>query len=94
MSESDQYIDDIGERRKRLDTEGLYEAACSYDGWSTPIKLALGMNLQVGDPVYRDPEKPYFGKCPLCQRYSLRITKTPNVPSPEPPQGFWKIPTE
>jgi len=52
------------------------------------------MNLKVGDPVDRKPDDPFFGKCRKCQRYSLKVTKTPTAPEPEPPRGFWRIPTE
>ena len=75
---------------------GEYEAACSWEdcGWTAKLKLNLGMKLQVGDKVYRDPSNERVGKCVKCKRYSLVITKVPEGTGPVQPRGFWKIPTE
>lgn len=87
----DQTIDPYNDPLK-----GDFVARCSWDGcgWETKLKLNLGAGLKVGDPVYRDPENQFFGRCMRCKRHSLVITQAPEPPGPKKPKGFWKIPTE
>jgi hypothetical protein len=74
--------------------QGEYEATCTYPGcgWSGKLQLDESAGLAVGDAVYTDPADERVGRCPKCKRYTLKVTVTPSLPLPEPPQGFWKIP--
>jgi hypothetical protein len=69
------------------------EATCTVDGWKKKFKFVNGMRLRVGDPLPRG-EDPNFDTCMRCKRKSMRVTKVPEAPSPLPPRGFWRVPTE
>lgn len=72
---------------------GTYSAKCTSCGWGAAYKLNLSAGLKVGDTLYRDPQNENFGKCRSCKRYKMQITAVPPGPSPNPPKGFWKVPT-
>ena len=74
--------------------DGDYDAECEHCGWTAQLRLPLGFHYKVGDSVHTDPEQPFFGKCRKCQRYSLKVTSVPSPPAPDPPRGFWSVPTE
>jgi hypothetical protein len=73
---------------------GEYQARCSFCDWEKKFEQAHSCGLKIGDTVFSISEDPNFNRCNRCKRQMLIVTAVPPGPTPEPPVGFWKIPTE
>lgn len=73
-----------------------YEAFCTFPDCAGHLKLenAESAGLQVGSILPHYSAEPSFGRCPLCKRYQMKVTKGPPPREVRLPQGFTKIPTE
>lgn len=69
------------------------EVTCSFCAKKVLLQAELCMALRVGDPLYTDPHRDNFGRCPSCKRKKMMVTKVPTQPSTESVIGFWKPPT-
>lgn len=73
-----------------------FEARCTFGGCNGRILFdeAQSAGLKVGDKLTYQSSNPTYGRCPLCQRHMMQISRAPEAPKPKPPTGFTKIPTE
>jgi hypothetical protein len=73
-----------------------FEAKCSHEECPGRIKFdeAHSAGLKVGDTMIFQSSEPSYGRCPICKRHKMVITKGPPPPKPQPPKGFTKNPTE
>jgi hypothetical protein len=68
-------------------------AECSVCKQKARLLFAPGVKPRIGDVVYVDYNRPFFGRCPRCKRSGTQIvTKTFEVISSPSVTGFWKIP--
>lgn len=79
---------------------GKYEAVCSFaDRRANKCKGRIifeeshSARYVIGSPVPRGTN-PSYGKCPLCKRYMMLVTKVPELQAPPGPVGFSSIPTK
>lgn len=75
--------------------EVAYETRCQVQG-------CLGKAIEYRPPgegwrpgmmVQEDPTDPVIGRCPMCKRYRMMVTRAPELPPPQGPEGFWRLPT-
>ncbi len=73
-----------------------FEAKCSFEGCLGKIKFeeAQSAGLKIGDKLVFQSSNPVYGRCPICKRHMMVVTKAPQPPQPPPPKGFSKIPKE
>jgi len=73
-----------------------FEARCTFEDCKGRIIFdeAHSAGLKIGDKLQFQSSNPVYGRCPLCKRHMMQITKAPESPKPKPPVGFTKIPTE
>jgi hypothetical protein len=73
---------------------GQFEAVCTWQGCNGKLKFenAHSGGLRVGDMVYQDHRDMFFGRCPHCKRYQMKVVKAPEVQLPPGPKGFTRIP--
>jgi hypothetical protein len=48
---------------------------------------------RVGYIIPMDPTEPKIGWCPFCKRHNMMVVRAPDLPDPEEPKGFWRLPT-
>lgn len=75
---------------------GKFEAECTWHPCKGKLKFETSHSagLKLGDTIPDDPRDANFGRCPICRRTRMRVTKVPEVRPPPGPKGFTKIPTE
>ena len=49
---------------------------------------------RVGMVVPYDQSDPTIGRCGMCKRYMMMVVKAPDLPQPQGPEGFWRLPTK
>ena len=73
-----------------------YELTCTHPGCfgKRKIEQAESAGWQLGSILPEDRTHPDVGKCIVCKRYKMRVTKAPEPVKPKGPVGWTKIPTE
>lgn len=73
-----------------------YRMECTHPGChgKAEIEQAESAGWQLGMIIPEDHSHPGVGRCPVCKRHKMRITKVPPPPKVIGPKGWEKIPTE
>lgn len=73
-----------------------YEAQCSQEGCPGRLKFdeSQSAGLAPGKIIPFTSANPAYGRCPICLRHKMTVTKGPPPPEPAPLKGFSKIPKE
>ena len=79
-----------------LDVE--YKTKCQHPGCKGEgVEWRVGgetLYWKVGYIIKMDPTDPTMGMCPMCKRHSMMVVRAPDLPEPEGPKGFWRLPTK
>lgn len=73
-----------------------FEARCTHPDCKGHIifEEAHSVGLKIDDMLLYQSSNPAYGRCPLCKRHMMKVSKIPELPAPKGPKGFSKIPTE
>jgi len=73
-----------------------YEARCTHEDCAGVLKFEEGQSagLAPGKIIPFTSSNPAYGRCPICLRHKMMVTKGPPPPEPAPLKGFSKIPKE
>lgn len=73
-----------------------YTLECSWKGCPGKRIVEYPMNggWEVGMIVPEDSSHPDVGRCPMCKRHIMRVTKGPEKPPPPKPKGWNRVPTQ
>lgn len=75
---------------------GRHEAKCVHPECGRGRIIfdeAFSAGYKIGDAVLSGSD-PAHGRCPLCKRYSMKVTNIPEVKPLPSPTGFTSIPTK
>lgn len=75
---------------------GRHEARCGHPECGLGrivFDEAFSAGYRIGDAVLSGSD-PTQGRCPLCKRYSMKVTTVPETKPLPNPTGFTSIPTK
>ena len=77
-----------------LETE--YKTRCQWPGCN-----GVGQEFRIPTEHWRvgmivtfDPSDPTIGRCTMCKRHTMMVVEAPDLPAPQGPEGFWRLPTK
>lgn len=72
-----------------------YGLGCTFPGCQgrQEVEQATSAGWTLGYKIPEDTSNPEVGKCPMCRRYSMVVTRAPDPVEPEKPIGWAKVPT-
>ncbi len=73
-----------------------YLLICSFPGCQgkQEVEQAETAGWTLGQTLPEDPSCPDVGRCPMCKRHQMKVTRVPDRAKVKGPKGWDKIPTK